>query len=63
MVFDLNVGIGVTLINYIIANFYLSYGFAYCYSLDGGYAAWQARPRQPARAERRVAEQRVAGRG
>ncbi|THG83595.1 thiosulfate sulfurtransferase GlpE [Pseudomonas sp. A-1] len=46
-----------------MVEFFRDYGFAHCYSLDGGYAAWQARPRQPARAERRVAEQRVAGRG
>lgn len=40
------------------AELFADFGFEHCYSLAGGYAAWQARPRQaatPQRAARRVA--------
>lgn len=35
--------------------FFRDYGFRNCYSLDGGYPAWQARTRQPAQAQRLTA--------
>ncbi|MNC59753.1 hypothetical protein D3C75_1095830 [compost metagenome] len=35
--------------------FFRDYGFVNSYSLDGGYAAWQARRGQPARLPRRAA--------
>ena len=28
------------------AELFADFGFEHCYSLDGGYAAWKARPRQ-----------------
>ena len=40
------------------AELFADFGFEHCYSLDGGYAAWQARPRQAATPQRIA--QRVA---
>lgn len=38
-----------------MVEFFQDYGFSHCYSLEGGYAAWQSRPRQMARSSRRIA--------
>lgn len=42
-----------------MAQLFADFGFEHCYSLDGGYRAWQARPSRPAQASRR----RIAAHG
>lgn len=39
-----------------MAAFFRDYGFVNSYSLDGGYAAWQARSRRQIHAQRRAAQ-------